>query len=155
MIKDITNLLVIQEEAREWCKLPYPGHPYGCPNYGNSDECPPTVKRVEEVFNLSHPHYFATETFNLNAHALHLSRLHPDWTEKQCRCCLYWQGGVRKRLKQQCLNFINQQSLSYTFTLIPEAMGVNVFRTAAKIGLKLYRNPKTIVHKIALIGVKR
>ncbi|KKK81159.1 hypothetical protein LCGC14_2816310, partial [marine sediment metagenome] len=33
-ILEVTNDLIIDHRAREWCKLPYPNHPRGCPNYG-------------------------------------------------------------------------------------------------------------------------
>ena len=29
--------LVIDMRAREWCKMTYPGHPNGCPNYDHKD----------------------------------------------------------------------------------------------------------------------
>jgi hypothetical protein len=150
MIIDITGTLCIQKETREWCKLPYPGHPHGCPNYGVSNECPPKVCLIDEFIDLKKEHFFIVESFNLSEHAKKMSVIHPNWTNKQCKCCLYWQNGVRKRLREKGLLFIKNSS-NYVYTLIPEAMGVNVFRTAHRHGLMLRKNP-SIVHKIALVG---
>jgi hypothetical protein len=41
------------------------------------------------------------------------------------------------------------------FTLKPEAMCVNVFATLHHIGIPIKRNPKKIVYKVALVGVKK
>ena len=54
MLLDVTGTLVIDGQTRESCRLPYPGHPHGCPNYGRGDECPPKVSVVSEV--LAHHH---------------------------------------------------------------------------------------------------
>lgn len=76
------------------------------------------------------------------------------WTERQARCNLYWQRGVKRRLRMQCESFIHNYYPECIYILIPEAMGVNVFRTAYKHGIILRRNPD-IVYKIALIGSGR
>ena len=153
MVIDVTGNLCIQYQVREWCKLPYSGHPKGCPNYGISSICPPQVCLVNEFIDLTKKHYFIIEEFNLAEHIKKMSLLHPGWTDKQCRCCLYWQNGVRKRLKQKCHLFVNQHP-NYIFTLIPEAMGVNVFRTAHRYKLMIRKNP-IIVYKVALTGERR
>ena len=151
MLINITGTICIEERAREWCKLPYPGHPKGCPNYGVAVDCPPKVCRVRDFIDLSMEHYFIVEAFDLSAHAKTMAAAHPDWSDKQCKCCLYWQNGVRKRLRRQCYDFIKDH-LDYVFTLIPEAMGVNVFRTAHRHGLMIRKNP-SLVYKVALVGM--
>jgi len=149
MIIEVTGTLVIQPETREWCKLPYTGHPKGCPNYGISKECPPKIEKVNKIFNLSKKHWFAIEEFTNTCKKMLL--LHKNWSQKQTKCCLYWQNSVRKKLKEQCLEFIYSHP-NCIYTLIPEAMGINVFRTAYKHGIKINRNAYPIVYKIALIG---
>lgn len=141
---DVTGTLVIDIRAREWCRLPYPGHKKGCPNYHCSPLCPPHVQVVGEVFDLSQKHWFVVEPFNLGDHARRMRAKHPQWTERQCRNCLYWQSGVRKELRAACEGSF--------YTLTPEAMGVDVFKTAAKHGIVLERNPQETVYKIALTG---
>jgi len=150
---NVTGTLCIQHSVRNWCKFPYPGHPKGCPNFNKGVECPPKVCFVNEFINLEIEHYFIIETFDLVAFANSMKSLHPQWSDKQCKCCLYWQNGVRKRLRSKCDTFI-QDRPRYVYTLIPEAMGVNVFRTAHRHKLMIRKNPM-VVHKVALVGMAR
>lgn len=162
MIYDVTNKLVIDKRTRDWCKFSYPSHPHGCPNYNKRDICPPAAPLVHEVFDLSQQHWFIVIEYDLSAHVIKIKKSHPDWSDKQCRCCFYWQNTVRKQLREMILNFIKEkiflsnfsdiEERSWNYTLIPEAMGINVFRTCHKIGIKIRKNPIDIVYKIALIG---
>ena len=149
--------LVIQHATRAWCHLPYPGHPKGCPNVGKSSECPPDVPLVEDKFDLSYPSYFAIERFDLAAHAARMKEAHPSWSDRQCRCVLYWQNGVRKRLRKKCAHLVAALHFrkGYAYTLIPEAMGVNVFRTCHRIGIKMRKNPQNEVIKVGFIAKLR
>ena len=153
MIINVSKSLCIQHSTRNWCTLPYPGHPKGCPNYGVSKECPPKVCFVNEFVDLTKPLYFIVERFNLLQHKKRMKTLHPEWTDKQCGCCLYWQNSVRKNLRSRCKEFTVEHR-GYIFTLIPEAMGVNVFRTLHRNGIKIKKNP-SIVYKVALMGMKK
>ena len=40
-------------------------------------------------------------------------------------------------------------------TFCPEAMGVNVTATMKNLGVKLEWPPETVVHKVAIIGVRK
>jgi len=150
-IYDVSGSLVINYKSREWCKIPYPGHSKGCPNYGMSKNCPPIVPRVEECFDLQKPHYFVVSTFDLGSHIKKMKSLHPNWSDSQARCVLYWQNGVRKNLKESVYNNFGKDVF---FTLLPEAMGVNVFSTLDKLGIKFERKPQETVTKVALVGEK-
>lgn len=151
MIIDITGKLVIDERVRSWCMMPYPGHPNGCPNYNHSNTCPPKVPVVSKVFDLEKQHWFIIEEFNLALHAKSMVEKHPGWSDRQSRCCLYWQNGVRKRLREACNSWIRLHA-GYGYTLIPEALGVNVFRTAHRYDIMIRKNPSDIVYKVALVG---
>jgi predicted metal-binding protein len=148
---DITGTLVINDRVREWCKIPYEGHPMGCPNWNKSSKCPPQVSLLDEVFDLSKRHWFTVVAFNLDLHRKKMIQNHPNWTFRQCNCCLYWQNTVRKQLKIQCEG-LTQYVPRSMYTLLPEAMGVNVFKTARRHGIMLKRNPENIVYKLALVG---
>lgn len=152
MIIEVTGTLARQHQTREWCRLPYPGHPDGCPNYNHSVLCPPRVATVDEVFDLSKPHWFVIVSFDMAAHVKTMSEKHPKWSDRQLRCCLYWQNTVRKNLGIEILGFMATKSGGTIATMIPEAMGVNVFRTCHRHGLMLRKDPKEIVYKIALVG---
>jgi hypothetical protein len=150
MLIEVTGELEINEGVREWCRLPYPGHPKGCPNYAIAEECPPKVKKVNEIFDLSKPHYFAVQEFDLMDWAQLMKLRHPKWSDKQARCCLYWQNTVRKKLRNICEAQIGLSERIYT--LLPEAMGVNVFVSARKFGINIDRLAFPTIYKIALIG---
>lgn len=131
-----------------WCKAHYPNHPLGCPNFPNCIE----KNQLKYCSPNSLKWYAVIEEFDLETHANKMKKNHPNWTNKQCRCILYWQNSVRKKLKEKaekaCLKLNG-----FVVTLIPEALGINVFGTMAKVGIILYKNPK-IVKKIAFVGVK-
>jgi predicted metal-binding protein len=153
VIKEVTNNLVIDYRAREWCKLPYPNHPYGCPNYGTKGVCPPLVARIEEYFDLRKSCWLAIVDFNLSNHKRRMKELHPDWSESQLKCVLYWQGTVKKKLKDLCEDFVFENiGENIIYTLCPEAMGLHVFSTMRKLGYRISKNITDIVYKVALIG---
>ena len=151
-IVEVTNQLIIDYRARTWCTLPYYGHPKGCPNYNKSPKCPPQVERVEDYFDLSQKHWFAIVDFDLGAHKQKMKKLHPNWTEHQLKCVLYWQGSVRKRLKELCESFLFD---GVVYNTIPEAMGVHVINTMQKLGFDIQRQVTKKVYKVALIGYKK
>ncbi len=150
-ILDITGKLFVDYKAREWCKLPYPDHPQGCPNFNVRENCPPKVQLIENYMDFSKPHYFAIVTFNLQNHIQNMLALHPKWSDRQSRCCLYWQNGVRNQLEDLCRLFKFEHP-EVQYTLCPEAMGVNVIRTLKSNGIHVEVKPKISVRKVALIS---
>ena len=78
---------------------------------------------------------------------------HPNWTKRQARNLLYWQNGVRKRLRKKakwvCRPFFGDIVLD-----IPEAHGIDMFKTMEKAGIKLQRNPD-MVTKVMLVGRRK
>lgn len=76
---------------------------------------------------------------------------HPNWTDRQCRNPYYWQNGIRKQLKDS-INEFKLSNPKIIYTLLPESMGVNLFRTVIPIGIKLKKNPTETIYKIALVG---
>jgi len=149
MIHKVNGILEINHVCRGYCKLPYPNHTEGCPNFNKNIECPPKSSVVEDVFDLNRELFFVVEEFNLKEHITHMKFNHPPWTELQLRNLLYWQGGVRKRLKEKVEQFMQHDMI---YTLLPESMGVMVINTALKLRIPIERNPKEKVFKIALVG---
>mgnify|MGYP000090947200 CR=1 FL=1 len=147
----VTHELVIDYRAREWCKLPYPNHPHGCPNYNHRATCPPEAPLIENFIDLSRPVLAVFCGFKLNEHIERMHQKHPDWSERQLKCVLYWQGSVNKRLRDLA-KLYSYTYASSIYTLCPEAMGVNVIKTMKKVGLPIYPRPKDIVFKVGLIG---
>lgn len=154
------NNLVIDYRAREWCKLPYPNHPQGCPNYNKKPLCPPQAPRIENFFDLSKDIDLIAIRFDLERHANNLKEKakakSKEISDKQARCVLYWQNKVRKHLKDSCKQHCQSDTWferpPRIYTLIPEAMGVHVIRTAKLAGIPIKTHPKNYVWKIALAG---
>lgn len=144
------NNLVLDYRAREWCKLPYPDHPKGCPSYDKKWCCPPRIGTVEEYLDLDAPLWLSVVQFHLAEHAGLMKLRHPHWSERQARCLLYWQPKVNKHLKSMTYNFTCGTTRVATFC--PEAMGVQVIKTAKKLGIPIIPRPQETVYKIALIG---
>jgi hypothetical protein len=140
--------VVYDRRARNgtWCRLPYPGHPKGCPNF---PVCPSKQYDFHELLSWTH-WYAVIEEFDLLAHALRMKSIHPTWTERQCRNLLYWQGGVKSRLKSKA-KALYECERGDVLLEIPEACGVNVFETMAKVGINIERHPD-MVRKVMLIG---
>jgi len=133
--------------SRDWCKLPYPSHPKGCPNYGKKETCPPKAPLFNNI--VKPPFVLVGVKFDLLVWTKQMKKKHSDWSDRQLRCCLYWQGKVRKRLREECEKVVTESDvILYT----PEANGVNVFETCKYVNIQLKRNPKVFVWKIAIIG---
>ena len=128
-----------------WCKLPYPNHPKGCPNFPHCPSNQPNFLLLEYDYDW----YAVIEEFDLASHAEEMKRKHPSWTERQCRNVLYWQNSVRKRLKEK--TYANQKQNDVVLE-IPEASGVNVFATFSKVGIILQRQNPNYVLKTMFIG---
>lgn len=142
---------VIQTSVRKLCCCSYPNHPKGCPNFGKKATCPPAVKCFEEVFNMAQPFYAIWTTFPFGEHVAKMKAIHPDWSSRQLECCLYWQGTARKKLKTEIARFKSGHPNLFV-TTCPEAMGVNVTATMAKIGEQLEWPPKNITYQVAIAG---
>ena len=150
----VDDKLVVDNDVRTWCRLPYPSHPYGCPNYGGRKTCPPNSPCLSSMFNLEDNLFFVTTRFDLGEYVQKMHVSHPSWSEAQCRNLLYWQGSVRSELVH-----VTERMFDYfkpvVITYVPEAMGVDVFSTCTKLGLVLERNPMKYVYKVALVGRPR
>jgi hypothetical protein len=128
--------------------LPYPGHTRGCPNFPKCPREHPDIRKLKGF-----TWYAVTEEFDLLAHSKKMAKAHPQWTERQCRNLLYWQGGVRKRLKEKALEQFDPST--DVLLEIPEASGVQVFKTMASVGIQIQRSKPGRIIKVMLIGKSR
>jgi hypothetical protein len=152
MILDVTGNLIINDFMRnKACKLPYPDHKKGCPNWNKKIGCPPNSPFVSEFIDLTRPHFFVLIEFDLKAHVQRMKEKHPGWSDRKCRCVLYWQQSALKKLKDEIDIFIHKHPDS-RITYCPEAMGVNVICTARKLGIPIKTRPTNTVYKVALVG---
>jgi len=144
--------LVHSRNVFEWCKYQYPGHKKGCPNYCKVQKCPPFSKYVTEIFDITQPLYFVFSEFDLLAHVEKMRNRHPKWTERQLRNCLYWQPRSRKQMLErtkQAILLLKTEMMH----LMPEAIGVNVYATAAISGMRLEKiKDIETCHHISMLG---
>jgi len=142
---------VIDKSVRGLCAKPYPLHKNGCPNFGKNSRCPPKAKLIEEVFDFAKPIYAVYNVFDYKSHVEKMKTSHPNWSDRQLRCVLYWQGGARKKLKERVFEFMRQNKGTIAcFT--PEACGVNVTATMAAVGIQLEWPPQNVAYQIAFVG---
>lgn len=150
---------VLSASVRNLCYKPYYNHPKGCPNFNKRDICPPTAPLLSEFFDLNKKVLAVCIHFNLGMHMQKMKEKHPDWSERQCACCLYWQGSAKKKLRQEVAYNITRGPLFDGYEVVatdcPEAMGVDVTATMKEAGIILEWPPEKIVRKIAFIGTKR
>lgn len=142
--------VMYDERARDgtWCTLPYPLHKKGCPNF---PKCP--NNRVDFKTLSGYKWWAVIEEFDLVAHAKRMKEKHPHWSERQARCVLYWQRGVKSRLLKKAEKLMKELGgpMGTIILTIPEANGVDVFNTMTHHGLILKPNPD-YVYKIMLVG---
>lgn len=145
---------VIDMSVRGLCCKPYPGHKKGCPNYGKKKGCPPEAPKYDDVYDISKPVYAIINKFDLCAHISRMKEVHPEWTERQLRCCLYWQPTARKQLLQIIKEFYSSNA-GYKIESCPEAMGVDVTETLKSAGIILEWPPEKWVCQVALAGTPK
>jgi predicted metal-binding protein len=171
---DISSLLTIKakEIAREsihftpktflWCTLPYPDHPKGCPNYDKNPLCPPHSSLMHSKLNGFRYFYLVYGKFQLKRYIEQMRERHPTWSHRQASCVLYWQGSVKKHLKNR-LKQIAQANTDIRFYLFSsgsgfkekifgqskiysmEAAGIDVFRTLKANGIAFEVKPRRFV----------
>jgi len=140
----------IDPKFQKLCMAPYPGHPRGCPNYGKKEGCPPKQKLFFDMFDSDF--YLIYTEFNLGGHVKRMKKKHPDWTDRQLYCCLYWQGTARKNLKAEILKFKTMRPDLY-ITTCPEAMGVDVTQLMeSNAGVCLEWPPIETTYQVAIAG---
>ena len=149
--------LIWKPEVQDFCKMPYPGYPRGCPMYDTRASCPPEAPLIDDVLDLTKPIYAAAIEFDLKGFEERMRRLHPDWSEKQLRNPRYWQGTARRKLKDKIeLAKHSNPNLNNLLVLYrPEANGVHVVSTMRKVGVKITFPPKETVILVAIIGHRK
>jgi len=138
--------------VRDLCWRPYPGHPHGCPNYGRRPTCPPQAPIFWSVLDRRAPVWAIWTTFDLGAHVERMRARHPGWSWRQLVNCLYWQGGARAALRRECERFLQRVPTADWIVWTPEACGIDVTATMARVGEVLEWPPRTVTYQVALGG---
>jgi hypothetical protein len=142
---------IINYAVKGMCKLPYAGHPHGCPNFGVKFGCPPSAPKLADVYNLSLPCWCIINSFDLTSHVGKLRLKYPAWSHRQLYCCLYWQPTARKALATMVSGFKSQYP-EYLVSLCPEALGLDVSATLANSGVNLEWPVHTKALQVAFAG---
>ena len=142
---------VIDYSVRALCGRPYPGHKKGCPNFNKNKRCPPVVPHFDKQFDTTEPVYAVINEFDFGAHVEKMRDKHPDWSDRQLRCVLYWQATARKQLKAKVLEALKSLP-GYFVSFSPEGQGVNVTKTMENAGVILEWPPCKIARQIAFLA---
>jgi len=145
---------VVDKSVRKLCRCQYPLHPKGCPNWNKRLSCPPKAPMIYDTLDLSEDVYAIYNIFNYKSHVNKMRRKHPDWSDRQIKCVLYWQGTARKRLRGKIGVFKNLFT-DYIIVMCPEAQGVNLTETMKNVGIILEWPPENLAYQIVLAGIER
>jgi len=151
IIKINPEIIKYNKKIQTLCVNKYPQHPKGCPNYGKKQGCPPNTPLINNILNFDKPVYLIYTEFNIGEHAQKLKQKHPDWSERQIYCCLYWQPKARKFQRQEEERAKKEYNLE-KITNSPEAHGINVGLLMKKIGINLEWPPRKITRLVSLGG---
>lgn len=143
--------IIVDHSMRGKCKDAYQNHPKGCPNFNKRHDCPPKVPLIGKMFDLDKPVYVIWNVFDFGGHTERMRGKHPEWSERQVECCLYWQGTARKQLKSEIESFTRENGEHLILTT-PEACGVNITETMKRIGVDLEWPPVTVSYQVVLAG---
>jgi len=83
-----------------------------------------------------------------------MQKIHPDWSNWQLTCCLYWQPKARKMLAIEIEKF-RLIHPDFIIIKVPEATGINLTETMKRIGEILEWPPLTKTYQIAIAGKKQ
>lgn len=146
---------ILEMPPGDLCRRRYPGHPHGCPNYGMRATCPPQRAPLSVMLpDPARKWYAVWTTFPIGQHVEKMGREHPAWSDRQRRCCLYWQKGAIGNLRREVWRMLAELSPAcHIEVYVPEAAGVNVTLTMMRVGVKLEWPPVNVAHQVALVAI--
>lgn len=133
------------------CRHPYPNHPKGCPNWAKKEGCPPSAVPIGKLIDLNREVWAIWNKFDLGSHVSKMREKHPEWTDRQLKCCLYWQPRARIALLSEVSRF-DVEHWGYRFVRCPEASGVVLTPTMRQAGIELEWPPEKWAFQIILAG---
>lgn len=156
------DTIIWYSEIEDLCYRSYPRHPKGCPNI---DKCEwlniPTFGTILEYGRYTH-FYLIYAKFDFKQYKKLREKEHPNWTENQIKCVLYWQKSVIRLLK----NYLNNLNLKDSYVLgcgsgfdvlhqkrvgSMENSCINVFSTMKLNGIKMEVKPENVIYLVCLI----
>lgn len=161
MITEIEpSILDYSLKVQNYCLLPYPNNPKGCPNRGTCRplkgfpqdykphiirECPPTIEQIiegsrekllliDQIFDFSRPLYAIWIEYELGKDAEERSR-RTGRRPEHCYNKRWWQNRARRQLYDEAMRFLDEFPGAIV-DLCPEAHGVNLDTSLAKVGIE-------------------
>ena len=144
---------IVDASMRGLCRKKYPNHPKGCPNWDKKEGCPPKAKMIDKILDFDQPIFAIYNRYPFGEHVQKMYDKHPNWTQRQAECCLYWQGTARKQLKEKIKAFMREHP-DHIISTCPEGSGVNLTATMKNVGIELEWPPKKYTYQIVLAGKK-
>ena len=148
--------IVFTELTRKWCQLPYENHKKGCPNFNKNDTCPSRCKYRKDILEKYDKFTLVYAVFNFQQYKEIRMKEHPDWSEKQAGCVLYWQSSIKKMLKGHIRHIKYDEMLGtgsgfWKYSSM-EAAGIYVFKTLLNNGIRDFEiKPKTRIFMVVLL----
>ncbi len=160
------------------CQRGYNNHPNGCPNFNHNWSCPPYAPSIQEIkkiipmyefwwilsikisvssfvpkiFQSRHlKHLYRKYTRYFNEFLDFIQQQHSKWKIffcSECKIC-------KERLKVACNCPHEPCRFPKEIRISPEAVGINLFESLAKISHPLNSSPKKSLHRIALVGTHK
>lgn len=147
--------IIFNEKIREFCKRAYPKHKNGCPNYNKNPLCPPQAPYRKDILKKHSNFILVWANFDFKSYKEKMKENHQTWSEKQITCVLYWQGSLKKIIKDYIVKNLQYNELfgcgsGFLDSQSMESAGINVFST-----LKLNKIDYEIkpVDKIVLVAL--
>lgn len=161
------DTVIFTPKTSFWCKLPYPSHKDGCPNYDKNPLCPPIFPYSEHILDEYNYFYLIYLQFDFKTYKEKMIKLYPNWSPRQIANPLYYQGSIKKKLKIYIKRIINNLYIYYLFFCgagikgksymlqekIPsmEGGGINVFQTLQNNNIEFEVKPKNKLIFVTLL----
>ncbi len=154
------GILHISRAVHGLCRLPYHGHPRGCPNFNYKSTCPPGQPLLSEVFDFNSGLYVIYTAYKVGEFAERMRVRHPEWNNRQCYNPRYWQGIARRLHRGEEENALASTGIDMV-TDSPEAYGVDVDHMMKQIGIRLIwgwppeHSPDNVTYRVSIGGHRR
>ena len=153
------NSIIRYPEVLDLCAYPYPNHPKGCPNQEKC--CSSPYFDILEPFKY---YYLLYLVFNYKKYKELRREEHPEWTENQTKCVLYWQNSLKRLIKDYLEDLYKEGNHFYIIgcgsgfklsfqnkVFSMESMGINVFSTLKRNGIGFEVKPRDKVLLVNLL----
>lgn len=151
------STIIMNPVVRQWCCLPYPHHPKGCPNYGGNPLCPPKAPYRPDILRKYDEFHIATIQFDICKYVELRKQSRPDDSDAQLRNLWHWQHAVKRRLRDA----IKSSQIKFREVFLSgagaegkqsmESAGVFVFATLQRNGIKFDRKARDSIVLVALL----